>query len=597
MAQAKVEGISSETCFEHVSKRVVEYWELFGNKYCCVSDVRKVMQRIPAEFQLKTCSSIFQLWVASLKETSKNSPDAVRKELNYLMLAQEFGKLLLPPSTATTTTSTTTTENGVAVSVYIEYLTKRYFTCIAEPYSKEVTENHFADDFLLMILPLLLPLASVPVMSLPIPTLLEALALCEIGLQKSQHQYLFKYCILAVTRALGLGSEAVSIYQTLDVKHILMDTLAWCILPLIEFHTLEPSQSLILLQQMGDFFDENTKYTIDYILKAFTNGVYSNIPEFYRFHHRIESSSVLAFKKVETVKVNLLRTFSWEDTRNALRYLPIFPSSNEALNSLTFNADTAVIQNHTSYVQNNSFFHRWLFPDSKPFFLAFLKMEISLVTALHSILFTKPKDPKSLLVSIQDYSSSASIVLLEDSFPLQRLYSQLLTSFLELCQQTLYSPESLVAEKVNIISELFKKVGTLLSTDPAFTKPDVMHLKELHGTVNGYYGLITSLLGYLNYLIPAKKKKDNSPGDKNRESIIMLFGEWKAIVNVTDVTLHQSIGFQKEIATLTTLGFGVKELEEHLLKLAERVSNADKDSIKRTKAILTSVISATKLLN
>jgi hypothetical protein len=64
----------------------------------------------------------------------------------------------------------------------------------------------------------------------------------------------------------------------LDIKHILLDTLLWIILPSIYQSTITNENQLAsFFQQISDFFDENSKFTIDYVVRAFTNGSYSKV--------------------------------------------------------------------------------------------------------------------------------------------------------------------------------------------------------------------------------------------------------------------------------------------------------------------------------
>ena len=160
-----------------------------------------------------------------------------------------------------------------------------YFQSL-EGLKKEVTELAPGDELLVLACYILQQLATeesmngvwiVLIVSIENRSLLiELLILLEYGITQSKYSYHIKMMLIGLYNQLGAIYPSVTHYTTLEVKHILLDTLSYVILD-DAIRLVDPETAIKVCSQTLDFHEDNNKNTPDYILRSFHNNSFSRV--------------------------------------------------------------------------------------------------------------------------------------------------------------------------------------------------------------------------------------------------------------------------------------------------------------------------------
>eukprot|EP01117_Protostelium_nocturnum_P012389 TRINITY_DN4571_c0_g3_i1.p1 TRINITY_DN4571_c0_g3~~TRINITY_DN4571_c0_g3_i1.p1 ORF type:complete len:900 (-),score=204.71 TRINITY_DN4571_c0_g3_i1:1258-3957(-) len=127
--------------------------------------------------------------------------------------------------------------------------------------------------------------------------ILEAIVLLEDGLKMSKHGFQLKILLLRLYLQIGGIKPALDLFEELQVKHILLDSLSYLVMD--ESISLYSNFFHHLYMEIEAFHLENTTQTLEYAIKAFQNGSYSKIREFVEFKKRLDQSQTLSISRVE----------------------------------------------------------------------------------------------------------------------------------------------------------------------------------------------------------------------------------------------------------------------------------------------------------
>ena len=262
----------------------------------------------------------------------------------------------------------------------------------------------------------------------------SCLVLLENSLQYSSFNYQFKFQIMTIYNQIGNNNTSVDYFNSLDVKHILYDTILYLILDdTISMGNYSVCNSLF--QNTIQFHDENTKQTPDYIIRCYVNSSYSRIQELIKFKSKLENSQQLLIVNVESILSGI------NSNSNSLLELEMYLRSNN--NTITNNNNK--INNNIDSIECNfdykvtSFDLPWYFNHLKTICTSALTIPISSSNSnknqfkhlkLRSLI---PQLMLSLLLSNE--TDSTSIINNLNTIDLNNLF----TDDLQLAQNELYN--------------------------------------------------------------------------------------------------------------------------------------------------------------
>ncbi|XP_077353966.1 N-alpha-acetyltransferase 25, NatB auxiliary subunit [Festucalex cinctus] len=129
-----------------------------------------------------------------------------------------------------------------------------------------------------------------------------SLGLLQEGLSNSPSNAQFKLLLLLLYCRLGAFEPAVELYASLDAKHVQHDTIGFLLTryaqPLGHFAAASQACNFSLR-----FFHSNQKDTSEYIIQAYKYGAFEKIPEFIALRNRLNQS--LHFAQVRTERMLL----------------------------------------------------------------------------------------------------------------------------------------------------------------------------------------------------------------------------------------------------------------------------------------------------
>ncbi|CAK5277392.1 unnamed protein product [Mycena citricolor] len=138
--------------------------------------------------------------------------------------------------------------------------------------------------------------------------LYSAASLLEFALTKSKQAFQMRILLVRIYRLLGAPAMALEHYRAMQVKQVQHDTLSHFLLSRSSTFSLATTGDLTLLTEcveMSQLYMSNMQDTGEYIIRAFTNEKYSQIPEFIIFEERLESSLQRDIVRIEHLRMRL----------------------------------------------------------------------------------------------------------------------------------------------------------------------------------------------------------------------------------------------------------------------------------------------------
>merc|ERR1712106_143055 len=111
----------------------------------------------------------------------------------------------------------------------------------------------------------------------------------EYGISLSPSNWALKLLLTQFYGHAGCGSAAAITHATLDVKHLMLDSLGWVLAPHLRATGHFPS----LRQSVGatmKFYSSVHKDTADHIITAYRSGTFYQVRDFYGLRSRINLS-------------------------------------------------------------------------------------------------------------------------------------------------------------------------------------------------------------------------------------------------------------------------------------------------------------------
>lgn len=176
--------------------------------------------------------------------------------------------------------------------------------------------------------------------------LVEALCLLNYLLCNSPSNFHAKLLCLQIYHYLGCGWGACKAYDSLEVKHIQLDSMGYlhCAhLPSIAIVTMCKQRYETTLK----FFTSSYKESVEYLAMAYKFGSFSKLQEFMDFRDRLSNSLHYSLISVEALLLEIV-TFCWSPVQNMTAYknMNINPKEDRiSWDELCDNRDLTVIVN------------------------------------------------------------------------------------------------------------------------------------------------------------------------------------------------------------------------------------------------------------
>ncbi|KAI9298682.1 hypothetical protein K502DRAFT_345784 [Neoconidiobolus thromboides FSU 785] len=181
------------------------------------------------------------------------------------------------------------------------------------------SEKQYGDDFILLASHYLLELYHYEKDSYH---LLSIALLLEYAIVKSQFNFHIKIFLINIYILIGVYHRASKLYNTLDIKHVQLDTLSYLIMDngnnLAHF-----TETYSHGHSSTSIYFRNRVETSEMLVQAFKHGTYSKVQEFLRFQNRLENSLQKNINEFEILRSEYLSSFFNEkDLIELLNSLP-----------------------------------------------------------------------------------------------------------------------------------------------------------------------------------------------------------------------------------------------------------------------------------
>ena len=259
-----------------------KYYDKFGDRICCTYDLKKFFEYMEAHKRPGFASKLLQecgISSTALPE-SKHQMQRHIVELQISRICCAHAALSSEHLQALYT----------ALSLHYEHGTSAFGTNLL------ATDIGPADPYALLAVNVMYDLA---IRSQSSERLVEALCLLNYILSNSPSNFHDKLLCLQLYHYLGCGYGAHQMFQSLDVKHIQLDSMGY-------LHAAHlPAEGLTSIahqvyESTHKFFASAAKDTIEYLAMSYKFGSFSKLEEFQRFREKLSNSYNGALVTIES---------------------------------------------------------------------------------------------------------------------------------------------------------------------------------------------------------------------------------------------------------------------------------------------------------
>uniref|UniRef100_A0A4W3J8N9 N-alpha-acetyltransferase 25, NatB auxiliary subunit n=1 Tax=Callorhinchus milii TaxID=7868 RepID=A0A4W3J8N9_CALMI len=277
------------------------YFERFGDRPCCYSDLRIFADLLSPERHTQFINKLLEVVPLSVPEEGSLALPADIKAMQRHMFVIQFSRLL----------GLQQNMDQAQRLALVQELLHRYKHGLDFGKSCLKTELQFSDNYCLLAVHVLLDIWNESGEEWP---LWRSLALLEETLSHSPSSAQFKLLLIRIYCLLGTFEPVVDLYTSLDAKHVQHDTIGYLLTRYSEplGHLAAASQACNFTLR---FFHSNQKDTSEYIIQAYKYGAFEKIPEFIAFRNRLNNSLHFAQVRIERM---LLDLFFEANTTNGL---------------------------------------------------------------------------------------------------------------------------------------------------------------------------------------------------------------------------------------------------------------------------------------
>ncbi|KAF4526862.1 hypothetical protein B566_EDAN013916 [Ephemera danica] len=300
-------GVEPQTVLGDLVDLVVAYFEPFGGKPCCFSDLRCYLPLLPeerAEVLASRLSDTFDMDLTQLPSTVAQ----LRRHISLMQLCRYLGR-----------------HEHLSAEAKVELVEdwlRRYDHGATLESGNIATDFPCADPYIQLVCHVLLELALQHGQD---HRLLEAASILEHALLLSPSNFHFKLILLRIYSITGAGSAAQSTFELLDVKHMQLDSLGW-----LHCSHLSSTAHLAMASAHYEatlkFFTANYKDSVDHLTFSYKFGSFLKISEFVEFRDRLHRSHHYTRCTVERMLTELMLASSHEHATQVLHQMDVTPA-------------------------------------------------------------------------------------------------------------------------------------------------------------------------------------------------------------------------------------------------------------------------------
>ncbi|XP_055695660.1 phagocyte signaling-impaired protein isoform X1 [Lutzomyia longipalpis] len=311
---------------------LIEYFRLFGDKTCCALDIKMFLEYLPHHERPGFASRlIVECGISST--TLPQNKEQMQKHICSLQISRYVG-----------VHSVLGTEHlealHTALSLHYEHGVSAFGVDLMP------TEIGPSDPYALLAVHVMYDLSQRIKAS---KHLVEALCLLQYLLSNSPTNFHAKLLSLKVYHYLGCGMGAMKIYETLDIKHIQLDSMGFIHCALLPTVGL-PSIAKPLYDATLKFFTTSLKDSVEYLAMSYKFGSFSKLQEFMDFREKLANSLHYSLISVEAILMEIAESSfvgycgTMAHNMSSFRSMRIHPEEDKIKwDHLTDNRDLAVV--------------------------------------------------------------------------------------------------------------------------------------------------------------------------------------------------------------------------------------------------------------
>ncbi|KLO04672.1 actin cytoskeleton organization protein [Schizopora paradoxa] len=278
-------GVSEVDSKENLPSLAILYFERFGDKACCFEDLRPYISTLEGDEMVR--------WISHLdgQDHNSNSFSTLQRSINVHKLRRHT----LTPE------DLTPEKEEERVFAYL----REYTASLALGKDLPETELQPADDLVILAAQAMIGLWK---SSGDLRWLYMAAVVLEYATKRSKYSYYIRLHLIRIYRILGCPSLSLNYYQEMNVKQVQTDTLSHFILAHASNFSCGGAGDLTWITACVDssyIYGANSTDTSEYIIAAFRQETYSQIPDIIAFEEQLENSLERDLVEVEHVRMRL----------------------------------------------------------------------------------------------------------------------------------------------------------------------------------------------------------------------------------------------------------------------------------------------------
>ncbi|GAB0092928.1 Phagocyte signaling-impaired protein [Sergentomyia squamirostris] len=266
---------------------LVEYFLLFGDKTCCALDIKMFLEYLPVHERPGFASRLIVECGISSTALPQNK-EQMQKHICSLQISRYVGVHAILGTEHLVALHT-------ALSLHYEHGVSAFMQNVMP------SEIGPSDPYALLAVHVMYDLSQRTNSS---KHLVEALCLLQYLLSNSPMNFHAKLLALKVYHYLGCGIGAVKIYETLDIKHIQLDSMGFIHCALLPTLGL-PSIAKPLYDATLKFFTTSLKDSVEYLAMSYKFGSFSKLQEFMDFRDKLANSLHYSIISVEAILMEI----------------------------------------------------------------------------------------------------------------------------------------------------------------------------------------------------------------------------------------------------------------------------------------------------
>lgn len=267
----------------------VQYFRCFGDRSCCPLDLKQYLPLVSVQCRGDLIKGVWQ--IVGLEDGEL--PDTayrMQQHISTILLSRHLGYH----------ENLSSTEKLQLTTCFLRYF-QHGMRFNVDPLPTDFLSN---DPYLLLMAHLLL---DIWIETQESSRLLDVLLLLEHALLMSPSNFHFKLLLVKCYNILGAGVAAHNVYETLDVKHMQLDSLGY-----VHCGAVQATGQYSIASNLYDvtlrFFTVNYKDSVDYLSFTYKFGSFMKIEEFVEFRERLSSSMHYALVTVERMLIDILHS-------------------------------------------------------------------------------------------------------------------------------------------------------------------------------------------------------------------------------------------------------------------------------------------------